>query len=614
MKIAFFLGELQLDTQRKVLDGIVKAANKDGNSVYIYSLTLTADEKFNEGEAGLVINEDFSIYDGFIIYAETIYGSDTRAKVIKKLQQLNKPCACIDFYIPGMINVSSDNESAMAELSKHLVHHHKVKTVNFISGPADSLDAKTRKRVFIDELESTGVKFDERRCFVGDFYARSGRKAVEYFEENGLLEADAYVCANDQMALGAYYALVERGINIPDDTLLSGYDNIFQAANHYPRITSVNRSEEKIGEVAYKNVMKAIMGKPYDMNPVVESNAVFCESCGCELGRPVSHRIVVNQYAKNGLDETRYAEMVSNVSIELTNAQSLEDIYAILKRFVPELGGDAFCFASFDPEEKAEDKTLKIGINYFDGKFGKLTEEKLSTRERIDFNKDKGNFYIISSLHYRDKLHGFTVIRNSRIPLETEFYRIFNINLSNAIEQVENLGKMQKMIKTLDEMWVFDPMTHVYNRAGFFKFADEVAKEAAQNKEDMFFIFLDIDGLKQVNDVHGHEMGDKMICEMADILRKTRNKEDLLMRYGGDEFVVYGKGIKEDEIVAKVDKIRKAMDEVNAKENRRYWIDASIGYHMVPYDNTMPISALIELADQEMYKEKREKHKKNGFH
>lgn len=612
-KIAFFLGELQLDTQRKVLEGIVKAARKDGNSVYIYSLTLSLDEKFNDGEAALVMNEDFSIYDGFIIYAESIYSAITRSKVIQKLKTLDKPCASIDCYIPGMINVSSDNESAMTDLSKHLIHHHGVKTVNFISGPADSLDAMTRKRCFVTELNSAGIEFDEKRCYIGDFYARSGRKAIEYYEENGLLQADAYVCANDQMALGAYYALIERGINVPEDTLLSGYDNIFQASCHYPRITSVNRSEEKIGETAYKNVLKAILGKPYDSNPRVRSDAVFAESCGCELGRPVSPRIVVNQYAKSELDETRYAEMVSNISVQLTNAQSMEDIYSTLKSFIPEFGCDAFCFSTVDMNEETTDRKLKIGINFYNQKFGALTEERLSTRERMNFNENGGNFYIINSLHYRDKLYGFTIIRNSRMPLVTEFYRIFAINLSNALEQVENLGKMQHMIKTLDEMWVFDPMTHVYNRAGFFKFADEVAEEAKISKEDLFFIFLDIDGLKQVNDVMGHEMGDKMICEMADILRKTRNKEDLLMRYGGDEFVVFGKGVKETDVAEKINIIRKAMDEVNAKENRDYRIDASIGYHMVPYDNEKPISALIELADQDMYKEKREKHRRNAL-
>lgn len=609
-KIAFFCGQLQLDSQRKVLEGIVDAARKDGNSVYVYSLTLTMDDDFNFGEAATVLKDDLSVYDGFIIYEESIYSAKIRDLIISRLKEYDKPGASIDCYIPGMINVSSDNEAAMTELSRHLIHEHGVRTVNFVSGPDDSIDAMTRKRVFVRELEETGVKFDEERCFVGDFYARSGRYAVEYYEEKGLLDADAYVCANDQMALGVFYALEARGIRVPEDTFLTGYDNIFEAANHYPRITSVNRSEEKLGEIAYENLIKAIEGEPYEESPYVPSQAVFAESCGCPLRRPVSHRTVVNENARSRLTEVRYAEMVSDISIELTSAQNIDDINDVLKKYVPDLGGDAFCFAYADGQEPTGKINLRIGIKYFDHGFADIDGKGYIDRNELDDNTTGGNCFIINALHYREKLSGFIVIRNSIMPLETEFYRIFAMNLSNAMEQVDNLTKMRQMIKTLDEMWVFDPLTHIYNRAGFFKFADEIVHKSRTLRQDMFFLFLDLDGLKTVNDVYGHEQGDKMICEMADILRKTRQKEDLLMRYGGDEFVVFGKGISESELNEKVEEIRRAMAEANEKEDRKYMIDASIGSYIVPYSNSLPISQLIELADQEMYKEKREKHRR----
>ena len=609
--IAFFLGELQLDSQRKVLEGIEDAAMDDENNVIVYCLTLSNDDDFNMGESAAVLYDDFSVYDGFIIYAESIYSSTIRTKLITKILEQHKPAASIDCQIPGMINISSDNEAAMQALAKHLVTEHNLNTVNFISGPEDSIDSLTRKRVFEMELVRAGKSLDKERCYTGDYYARSGRAAVKYFESKGLLEADAYVCANDQMALGAFYALSDRGIRVPEDTILSGYDNIFEAANHYPRITSVNRYEKKIGEVAYRNVVKAIQGKPYDKNPTVDSKPVFAESCGCSAVRPVNHRIVVNQYSRNKLREARYAEMISELTVELTNARSTEDICNSLKPCVPELGGDAFCMVIGDTvNAPGEDIDSVSGINYHDGKFGTISKEYVRDRHPRFDPQSGGNLYIIYSLHYREQFYGLAIIRNSTMPLFSEFYRVLMMTLSNALEQVKNVNAMQKMIKTLDEMWVFDPMTHVYNRAGFFKFSEEIVKNARLNKEDMFFIFLDLDGLKKVNDAYGHEMGDRMICDMADVLRKTRDKEELLMRYGGDEFVVFGKGLSESEVLEDIERIRKAMNELNSGGERIYTLDASIGHHMVPYDNDKPLSALIELADQEMYKEKREKHKR----
>ncbi len=609
--IAAFLGELQLDSQRKVLEGISEAAKADGNNIVVYCLTLSSDDKFNEGEAAAMLYDDFSVYDGFIIYAESIYSEKIREIVIKKITEQGKPCASIDCPIDGMINVSSDNESAMRSLSRHLIQEHNIRTVNFIGGPEDSIDAITRKRVFFEEFEKVGGSLDPERYYVGDYYARSGRAAVRYFASKGLLEADAYVCANDQMALGAFYALSDRGISIPDDTILSGYDNIFEAANHYPRITSVNRFEKKIGECAYKNVIRAVEGKKYDVDPVISSQAVFAESCGCSAVRPVNHRLVVNQYSRNKLREARYAEMISELTVDLTNARSTDDICKFLRPCIPELGGDAFVIAMFEDED-VDDKGKRNynGLNYIKGEFWPMTDQVIRERHPR-FDQDAGgNLFIIYSLHYRERFYGLCSIRNSVMPMFSEFYRVLMMTLSSSLEQVRNVGRMQKMIKTLDEMWVFDPMTHVYNRAGFFKFSEKILEEAKKTHEDMFFIFLDLDGLKSVNDAFGHETGDRMICDMADVLRKTRDREELLMRYGGDEFVVFGKGLTPDLVEENINRIRKAMEELNCSAEREYRLDASIGYHMVPYDNTKPLSALIELADQEMYKEKREKHKR----
>lgn len=609
--IAVFLGELQLDTQRKVLEGIAEAAKSDGNNIVVYCLTLSTDDEFNMGESAAMLYDDFSIYDGFIIYSESIYSEKIRNIVIEKIRNQNKPCASIDCPLEGMINVSSDNETAMRKLSKHLINEHKIKTVNFIGGPEDSIDALTRKRVFIEEMEKAGLKFDEQRYYVGDYYARSGRAAVKFFEKKGLLHADAYVCANDQMALGAFYALGDRGVRVPEDTIMSGYDNIFEAANHYPRLTSVSRSEKKIGEAAYKNVIRCIEGRKYDLNPVIDSHPVYAESCGCDAIRPVNHRIVVNQYSRNKLREARYAEMISELTVELTTAKSIDDICEYLKPYIPELGGDAFSLLLGDSEYFSDPVNgVASGLDYKNGKFKIIKNEHIGDRHPRFDEDGGGSLYIMYSIHFRERFYGLAAIRNSTMPLFSEFYRVLIMTLSSTLEQVYNIIKMQRMIKTLDEMWVFDPMTHVYNRGGFFKFSEEIVASARREKEDMFFIFLDLDGLKKVNDKYGHETGDRMICDMADVLRKTRNKEELLMRYGGDEFVVFGKGATALAVEEDISRIRKAMEEQNNKGDREYTLDASIGYHMVPYDNTAPLSALIELADQEMYKEKRAKHKR----
>lgn len=607
LNIAVFLGELQLDTQRKVLCGIIDAARKDGNNIFVYSVTLTKDKTYNLGEEFIAMTDNFDLYDGFIIYSESIYDSEIRKHLVDKVIASNKPAASIDCPMEGLINISSNNEIAMRELAQHLFREHKVSKVNFIGGPESSIDAVIRKSVIRDEMEKNNIPIEEERFFEGNFYARSGRNAIRYYEKNNLLDADLYVCANDQMALGAYYALSERGIKVPEDALMTGYDYIHEAANHYPEITSVKRHEEKIGKSAYKNVVDKILGRKYNENVEIVSDVVFTESCGCPSKRPVSHRDTVNNYVNRILRESRYAEMVSDFSAESTRATDYEGLSEILQSYVSNLGGDIFSMCIYSEPNKPENAGLYA--TYSNGSFYvKKDFPNTMMADRIH-DSEGGDVYIINSLHFGEKCFGYISIKNSKMPLYSEFYRIFSINLGTALEHISNYEQMQGMIKTLDEMWVFDPMTHIYNRAGFYKFADKMVMDARNDKKNLFLLFIDLDGLKKVNDKLGHETGDCMICEMADILRKCRNRDELLMRYGGDEFVVLGEGFDTDFVTGYINSIQKAIAEANNKSNREYALGASIGYHLISYSDNSALSTLIDRADQEMYIEKREKHK-----
>lgn len=609
LNIAVILGELQLDSQRKVLSGIIEEAKKAGNDVFIYSVTLSKDQAYNKGEEFIALSDDFDLFDGFIIYAESIYNSEVRKNLIDKIIKSGKPAASIDCPMEGLINISSNNEAAMCGLAKHLINEHKVSKINFIGGPESSLDAVIRKTVLREEMEKSGIPVEDTRFFEGDFYARSGRRAIEYYEKNNLLDADSYVCANDQMALGAYYALLERGIRVPEDVLLTGYDYIYEAANHYPEITSVKRYEEKIGKAAYKNIIEKILGHKYEENVEILSDIVFTESCGCSSKRPVSHRVTVNNYVNRILRESRYAEMVSDFSADMTSVTDYEGICETLKNCIKGLGGDRFTACFFEEANKTD--KINLSLTYDNNEFivkTNIPNTMLSDHIR---NSNGGDVFIINSLHFGEKCYGFISIKNSKMPFSSEFYRIFAITLGNALEHVKNYEEMQGMIKTLDEMWVFDPMTHIYNRAGFYKFADKMVDDARKARKNLFLLFIDLDGLKVVNDKLGHEAGDKMICDMADILRKCRNRDELLMRYGGDEFVVLGEGFDTAFVNHYIKNIQNAMAEINNKPDRNYTIGASIGYHLISYEDKSPLSRLIDCADQEMYIEKREKHKRD---
>lgn len=170
--------------------------------------------------------------------------------------------------------------------------------------------------------------------------------------------------------------------------------------------------------------------------------------------------------------------------------------------------------------------------------------------------------------------------------------------------------EMDKQNEKISRMWKYDMLTQVLNRSGFFFCAEELVKDIKSTDSMAFMIFLDIDGLKSVNDNQGHEVGDAFIAEIADVLKRAVPKDCLIMRYGGDEFVVFGSCENGDRMRAIVSRIKAMIAEANEAPDRRYTLSASFGCSVHDAAEIENLNGLIEAADKQMYQEKKAKKKK----
>ena len=127
--------------------------------------------------------------------------------------------------------------------------------------------------------------------------------------------------------------------------------------------------------------------------------------------------------------------------------------------------------------------------------------------------------------------------------------------------------------------------------------------------KNVFIIFLDADGLKAINDNIGHDAGDLLIREMGVVVHRNVSNEMLGMRYGGDEFVIFG-GFADGEeykLQRVLDSIHEDIAEINASGKYPFPFSSSIGASYYKAREVESLDALIEMADQKMYEDKREK-------
>lgn len=150
-----------------------------------------------------------------------------------------------------------------------------------------------------------------------------------------------------------------------------------------------------------------------------------------------------------------------------------------------------------------------------------------------------------------------------------------------------------------------DALTGLANRAFFYDILRQALAGARRQQTNLGVLFVDLDGLKQINDKIGHRAGDAAICEAALRMTRASRESDTVARLGGDEFGLIVKDVGgRGGLVGQAARIGAEIRQSFAFEGQAVPLKASIGHALFPEDGT-EVGALIEIADQAMYQMKR---------
>jgi diguanylate cyclase (GGDEF)-like protein len=149
-----------------------------------------------------------------------------------------------------------------------------------------------------------------------------------------------------------------------------------------------------------------------------------------------------------------------------------------------------------------------------------------------------------------------------------------------------------------------DTLTPLPNRRCFLRELDRVIRHVARYKSGAAVLYVDVDGLKQINDKYGHSAGDTALVHVAETLRATLRSTDLVARIGGDEFGLLIDPIDEVSLLNKIVALSNAVGSAPVTiEGKDIVVEISIGYTMIMVEDT--VASILLRADKSMYHEKR---------
>lgn len=205
----------------------------------------------------------------------------------------------------------------------------------------------------------------------------------------------------------------------------------------------------------------------------------------------------------------------------------------------------------------------------------------------------------------------------SRFERDGSYFLLFElIDVTNQFEQIHRLKEyvselsqvntqLKAQEQTIKNLAYFDHLTGVANRVFLYRIANRLLRRAEWHKRFLGLMFIDVDGLKNVNDTLGHEAGDKLLLKAAEILKSSTRKKDFVVRHGGDEFLILLPGLRSPEdFKGTLSNIAFHRNTSFSYEGTPIPVDFSVGISMYPWDGDT-IDKLITSADKAMYTAKK---------
>ena len=614
-RIAFLAGAISFDNQSRVVDGVLKRASEMGIDVYIFTCFVNYDE-LEENKIGafrIMDLPDFSTFDGVICMKNSIKYEPAARSVVNRIIKSKVPAVSIDEKINGMHYVGISDYKSQKSIVEHLINEHHLTKINYVCGILEGKEGADRYRAYRDAMAEHGIPVCDDQIYYGNYNRESGRKAVEFFAKTNMPQA--IVFANDAMAIGGTERLRQYGYRVPEDIVITGFDNDELSEFCVPSLTTVDRRQQKIGETA----VDLLLANEDECEIEQETQVLYRESCGCNEQSEMKLTDLRIDYQNKCLIYEEALDTLKSMQLDLTGLESIDELCGRLKKYVIKSDMKSFYLCLCDRKKLFEGDTLKcesytqninIPIAYHNEEFSSYNE--FPTRDILPEavrNTDRQTFYVVTPIYYQKICYGYCISDGSTFALKSELSYLWTVNIAMALENIRKWKWINRMNEKISRMWKYDMLTQVLNRSGFFFCAEELVKDIKSTDSMAFMIFLDIDGLKSVNDNQGHEVGDAFIAEIADVLKRAVPKDCLIMRYGGDEFVVFGSCENGDRMRAIVSRIKAMIAEANEAPDRRYTLSASFGCSVHDAAEIENLNGLIEAADKQMYQEKKAKKK-----
>ncbi len=623
--------------QHRIMRGIYKQCKKYNYDVAVFSALVPVNHPFEDylrGESAIYDLMNLNELDAVIVATLSVCKNEATwlyDSLLEKLKDYNKPVVSIDLPFGDYETVYTDDCAAIAKITEHVLDVHHCKKLYFLTGMKGYDVSEERLSGFIKEMNKRGLPVSEDQIFYGNFWYDSGEELADKIAFGEVPMPDAVICASDHMALGVANRLQKRGIKVPKDVIVTGFDATTEAAINDVSITTYRPDVDVATMKAVNVIRKKLEPDAFveDISQILPRGLRICASCGCQENvayvksrlNDSLYNVHQNFYDDDireniGISRLLESYMYENLTDTMEPEECLRKIYRSSYLIKP-FSHYYLCLREdwLNMEEGTEHRypeRMKIVIrcsenedvdympegDYATNLSGEIFDTHKMLPQIYEEREEPSVFYFLP-VHFISDTLGFFVLQCA-LDQQNKINHVFR----NWVRYVNNA---LKMIAVQDKLRVFserDAMTGLYNRRGMKTQMEKILNNTHQG-DSLLVCVVDMDGLKSINDIHGHDEGDYAISVIANMVKNITRSTELCIRAGGDEFYVIGiSDYKEEEGNERSRKLVELLEKYNRNSTKPYELSASIGYCIRPYESEDQMKEVFHIADQQMYQNK----------
>lgn len=643
IRIGFVADYLNSEYSECLISGITTCCKEHNVELLIYQIgkirpTINTAHDYQYLAIEAQINE--KNVDGIIMSSGTQLHGMSKASFASYLRSY-KPLKIVSLAheIPGVPSIICDAKKSLQALVSYLIKEQGCKRFGIMSVDSESKEMNLRAEIIKEELKKHQIPSANVTLWKSSFHYSSAYSILNdyYTKKKNRFNFDALIAMNDDLAFACLDFCSQRaGLRVPDDILVTGFDDMQRASFSTPTLTSVNQQVYYQGYKAALTLLKQIDLEEVPAIQTIEAKTILREST--EKKKSGKKHFSASEYITIDMPDESAAR--DNFSVaEWFNKRhqvfqaALLDTYIQLevgfdkvgKHITNQLSGFGFQaaavvlyeqptemlkpFAYFNLPQKAY---LIVCYDY--SKKGREIELK----QRVEFNPSEGIIpdgyidfsgqgFVAMSLFHNTIQYGYILMK--RGAFDTSVYDLVAKAVSTQLDEsfsysqkVKDKQAITKDYKMLNEVAHIDYLTGLKNSRGLLDLGGTLMKYCEAMGHNGLILFCDIKDLGKINDSFGHSAGDQAIKVVANLLHSQFRSNDIIARLGADKFAVISPGFTVDGYKRIKNEMDKAFADWKEANGQPFEISVSFGIAMFPslkqgYD----LEALLKKAEEACY-------------